>query len=184
MVEVIYALAALASAAAAVLAWLAKIRWANEYKEAKEAQISHLESEIKSLERLSPPVLKEWLEASQVMAKAQVETKDREIGTLKEQIEALRNEDLSRTQVIAELEHLAADLELEKKGLQTKFPLDQFQYEPGVRNWIIRNTEDIVTGRLTPEELATVTGMPIPQARGFLIALQSNVRYLNVMKSL
>lgn len=40
-IQMIYALAVSASAIAAVLAWVAKIRWANEYKEAKEAQISN-----------------------------------------------------------------------------------------------------------------------------------------------
>lgn len=39
MVEASYALAASASAAAAVLAWVAKVRWANEYKEAKNATL-------------------------------------------------------------------------------------------------------------------------------------------------
>ena len=32
------------------------------------------------------------------------------------------------------------ELELEKKGLETRFPDDQFKYPPQVRNWIINNT--------------------------------------------
>lgn len=103
---------------------------------------------------------------------------------LKEQIQALRDDHLSRTQLIERLERLTADLDLEKKGLETKFPVDQLQYEPPVRDWIIRNTEDMVNGKITPEKFSEATGMPIPQARGFLTALQSNARYLKVMNSI
>lgn len=47
---VIQAVGALAAAAAAVLAWVAKIRWSEQYREAKEAQIQTLKTAIEQLE--------------------------------------------------------------------------------------------------------------------------------------
>lgn len=76
------------------------------------------------------------------------------------------------------------ELELEKKGLETRFPDDQFKYPPQVRNWIINNTPDLVSGKITPEEFSRHTGMPVAQARGYLKALQSHARYLKKMNSL
>ena len=49
----IYGVTALVSVLAAVLAWVAKIRWSNEYRDAKEAEISALKQQISLLERLT-----------------------------------------------------------------------------------------------------------------------------------
>lgn len=58
--EWIYVLTVLASSLAAILAWLAKLRWAREFKEAKDAQIALLKNEIQNLRELAPPKLREY----------------------------------------------------------------------------------------------------------------------------
>lgn len=52
--ETIYAFAALGSVVAAILAWVAKIRWSNDYRQAKEAEIAAYKAQIDGLERFLP----------------------------------------------------------------------------------------------------------------------------------
>ena len=68
-IMIVYALAALASVVTGALAWLAKIRWAAEYKEAKDAQIQAKDSEIRSL---------------QESKQAQLQAKDAQLESLRE----------------------------------------------------------------------------------------------------
>jgi hypothetical protein len=56
-------LVALVAILAAIVAWVAKIRWATEYKAAKEAQIASLQRQVQILETLSTPRLMDRLKA-------------------------------------------------------------------------------------------------------------------------
>jgi hypothetical protein len=71
VVALIQATGALLAAAAAVLAWIAKIRWADEFKAAKEAEIQSLKTRIQELKA----------------------TKDEQIAVYKSHVETLRQLD-------------------------------------------------------------------------------------------
>ena len=58
---------AVLSVIAAILAWWAKIRWSEEYREAKDAQIQLLESHIATLRDLSSVKIREhYIEDNEV----------------------------------------------------------------------------------------------------------------------
>ncbi len=104
--DLIYAGALLASTLAAVVAWLARLRWAKEYRaakdatiRAKDAQIAALEAQLETLRELTPMQLHEYfvsvkaqLEAYNETLKQQVAEKDRQIAALRSGDEAHRAE--------------------------------------------------------------------------------------------
>jgi len=92
--ELIYALAALASAVAAILAWVAKIRWASEYKEAKEAQIQQWK------DMASTQLLAEFL-ASKQMWEEVSRIRNNEIEALRRENRALKEGGSNRVEPLA-----------------------------------------------------------------------------------
>lgn len=115
---VLYSIAAVASAAASVLAWIAKIRWAGEYRQAKEellrtkdAQVAMLEREVALLRERDPVQLRNWY----VDIKKQMEAV---IDQLRSDLHAA-NEELERTNAeIAHLAQIGASKELEIAALR------------------------------------------------------------------
>lgn len=58
---------ALVSGIGAILAWIAKLRWSNEYKEAKEAEIRSIERELTATRAINPPMLQQYYESTRAI---------------------------------------------------------------------------------------------------------------------
>lgn len=65
--EYIQGIITILSLIAAIMAWFVKLRWANEYKEAKEAQINVLERELESYKEMTPMKIREYFISTKEM---------------------------------------------------------------------------------------------------------------------
>ncbi len=115
---VIYALASLLSVAAAVLAWAAKLWWGKEFAaakdeiiKAKDAQIEHLDREIKSLRDLTPMKIREYflsvreqLEEYNNLLQSQLKDANEEIARRDDEISNLKQEGTQKVTEIVKLE--------------------------------------------------------------------------------
>lgn len=125
--EIIQAVITLLSVIAAILAWVAKLRWSNEYKEAKEAQIELLERENKTLKTLTPMKLQEYLISTKEMLgeyndtlKEQLNEKQAKLKKLEDKYELLdqkrKDESTSLVSEIKELKLIIQDLEISQES--------------------------------------------------------------------
>jgi len=71
------------SALAAILAWIAKIRWSNEYRLAKEAQIESLKQQIENLKELTPDKIHRYYINMKEMYSENIDQMDKELGEAK-----------------------------------------------------------------------------------------------------
>lgn len=96
---------------AAILAWVAKLRWAKEYKDAKEAQIAALKEQLQQYKDLSPIQLREYVKATQeVLGQANDELRA-ELEDVAKELEEARESETQSSARIDELEHEKRDLE-------------------------------------------------------------------------
>jgi flagellar biosynthesis component FlhA len=154
IITVVYALAALASACAAVLAWVAKIRWASEYKEAKEAQIEQWKDMASTTLLAEFRAAKElWEEISRI--------KDQEIERLKSELATWKTEEqpvlsserqialedaisTMRDQLVAKFGFLEQHIENLQLLPDNKPKLQRHHVVVGGRNWPPQKVDEIV----------------------------------------
>ncbi|MGI9181717.1 MAG: hypothetical protein ACR2H9_14595 [Longimicrobiaceae bacterium] len=110
-------LTALAGSISGVVAWVAKIRWSQEYREAKEAQITTLEAQIKTKEA--------QITSLEAQIHAVKEQKDAQVSTLNDRIQL--HQDMSSVKLRefylstkSQLEEIIGDLQRQLEITQTE----------------------------------------------------------------
>jgi hypothetical protein len=114
-----------------ILAWAAKLRWSAEYKNAKEAQIKSieetikskeahvalLESEVKSLQQLTPMKMREYFVSS-------TQTLEEYIDSLQKKSEILEHKIIARIEWVGEVINNLADALASQDGERIKNVID------------------------------------------------------------
>jgi hypothetical protein len=168
IVTLIYALTVLASSVAAILAWVAKIRWAREFKEAKEAQIEALREQITKFEKLSPPVILEWMESVNSIAQkqtasleTQLKDKEENLQQYQRDVEQLMHRDQIRHERIQEAEKQRDEARAaldETKSLLAELLVVKQESE---------NLGEMIRGRSSRLHLPSTKTWSIPEANQF-----------------
>ena len=134
---IIQALTVLGSIIAAVLAWAAKLRWSEEFKKAKEAQIHSLVSQIAVLKASQEENLKakeaqihslvsqiDILQATQVES---IKAKEAQISTLREQLKSLQDMNSEKTKEFFEFTKSQLEAYNDELGLRVSELEDSIQ---------------------------------------------------------
>lgn len=103
--QAVYAIASLASAGAGVLAWVAKIRWSEEFRTAKEAELKAKDQQIQLYRDMSSKELiedfksvREALEKALEESKERLRNSQREAEAFQSKIRALKKSNASTVQ--------------------------------------------------------------------------------------
>jgi chromosome segregation ATPase len=141
--SIIQSLAVLGSTLAAILAWASKLQWSEEFKKAKEEQISSLNSQIELLRSAYDERLK--AKDEQILAlKDMTSEKTAEFFRFtKSQLESYNNELGARVQ---ELEESIRD----KEKLMKSIPSDQAQYQQKIEE--LEKQKQTLENKLTTVE--------------------------------
>jgi len=126
-VDIISAIITIGSLIAAILAWVAKLKWSKEFEKAKdetikakEAQITALEREVKSLQDMTPMKLREYFDSVKLQLEEYNEELQKQLDierSAKENLESkLFNNKASETNIIAENTVLQGDSEEAEKA--------------------------------------------------------------------
>jgi uncharacterized protein YhaN len=158
--EWMQALGGLAAGVAAVLAWVAKIRWSQEFKEAKEAQVRVLEEKVGLYKAASSPVLLQLYQEQKVALEGVVGTLRNEIevlqassAELEEALAQARTSEAEQDQLRAEIERQRAEAARLQRRLRG---LERVTNKPAVDGviWGISGTvQNIETGEETEVDL-------------------------------
>ena len=125
--DIISAIITIGSLIAAILAWVAKLKWSKEFEKAKdetikakEAQITALEREVKSLQDMTPMKLREYFDSVKLQLEEYNEELQKQLDierSAKENLESkLFNNKASETNIIAENTVLQGDSEEAEKA--------------------------------------------------------------------
>lgn len=149
---------------------------------ARDAQIETLRelTSAKVMEHFS--AMKSQLEGFIDMLEKQINEKDRELQGLKddkvsrsELIDEWQKRKVLALEVLREKEKLLEAV-LEERGREVAFPLDLNYFSPKARDWVIKHQSEILSGSVSPEELAQQTGLHIAEARGFSDAIRRRLK--------
>jgi len=99
--EILMPIVTLVSAVAAILAWVAKLRWSNEFKEAKNAQIDALKQQLETYKELTSEKLLNHLSKTKEGLEGVISDYERKSLALKKELDTIKsrekkNQDLQK----------------------------------------------------------------------------------------